>query len=246
MPLVFLTAYYALRDLAGLSAGESVLVHAAAGGVGMAATQLARHLGAEVFGTASAGKWDTLRAWGFDDDHLASSRDLEFERVVLAWRGCRAQRAGRGVRRRLAAAAAPRWPVRRDGQDRHPDRGRARRAVPRRGIPGLRSDRRRSGADRRDVGRAGRAVRAGCADAVAGHHLGCPSRAGGVPVPEPGQARRQGRADPASGSRPGGHGAGHRRHGRAGRAAGPASGDPARGAAPGAGQPPGRGRARCG
>nr|WP_156758730.1 type I polyketide synthase [Actinokineospora pegani] len=78
VPVVFLTAYYGLVDVAGLRAGEKVLVHAAAGGVGMAATQIARHLGAEVFGTASAGKWDTLRALGFDDDHLASSRDLDF------------------------------------------------------------------------------------------------------------------------------------------------------------------------
>ncbi|MEU9356456.1 type I polyketide synthase, partial [Streptomyces griseoloalbus] len=46
VPLVFLTALYAFRDLAGLRAGESVLVHAGAGGVGMAAVQLARHLGA--------------------------------------------------------------------------------------------------------------------------------------------------------------------------------------------------------
>ncbi|MGW1129938.1 SpnB-like Rossmann fold domain-containing protein, partial [Streptomyces sp. NPDC002526] len=61
-PIVFLTAYYGLTDLAGLRAGERLLVHSAAGGVGMAATQIARHLGAEVFGTASTGKWDTLRA----------------------------------------------------------------------------------------------------------------------------------------------------------------------------------------
>ncbi|WP_420709085.1 alcohol dehydrogenase catalytic domain-containing protein [Streptomyces sp. NRRL S-37] len=47
IPLVFLTAYYGLTELAGLRAGESVLVHAGAGGVGMAAVQLARHLGAE-------------------------------------------------------------------------------------------------------------------------------------------------------------------------------------------------------
>ena len=53
VPLVFLTAYYGLVDLAGLRAGERVLVHAAAGGVGMAAVQLAQHLGAEVFATAS-------------------------------------------------------------------------------------------------------------------------------------------------------------------------------------------------
>ncbi|WP_191253729.1 type I polyketide synthase [Amycolatopsis oliviviridis] len=79
VPLVYLTAYYALTDLGALKKGESVLIHAAAGGVGMAATQLARHLGAEVFGTASEGKWDVLRAAGLDDDHIASSRTLEFE-----------------------------------------------------------------------------------------------------------------------------------------------------------------------
>ncbi|WP_424232773.1 beta-ketoacyl synthase N-terminal-like domain-containing protein, partial [Actinophytocola sp.] len=53
VPMAFLTAYYALVDLAGVRAGEHILVHAAAGGVGMAAVQVARHLGAEVFGTAS-------------------------------------------------------------------------------------------------------------------------------------------------------------------------------------------------
>ncbi|MER5549882.1 SDR family NAD(P)-dependent oxidoreductase, partial [Streptomyces sp. NPDC002589] len=84
VPIVFLTAYYALTDLGGVQSGESVLVHAAAGGVGMAATQLARHLGAEVFGTASAGKWDTLRGLGLDDAHIASSRDTEFEAAFLA------------------------------------------------------------------------------------------------------------------------------------------------------------------
>nr|WBO81705.1 SDR family NAD(P)-dependent oxidoreductase [Streptomyces sp. SBE_14.2] len=84
VPIVFLTAYYALRDLGGLRAGERILVHAAAGGVGMAATQLARHFGAEVFGTASAGKWDALRAAGLDDQHIASSRDTGFEAAFLA------------------------------------------------------------------------------------------------------------------------------------------------------------------
>ncbi|WP_069874085.1 type I polyketide synthase [Streptomyces malaysiensis] len=83
VPVVFLTAYYGLRDLAGLRAGESVLVHAAAGGVGMAATQLARHLGARVFGTASPGKWGVLRELGFDDAGIASSRTAEFEEHFL-------------------------------------------------------------------------------------------------------------------------------------------------------------------
>ncbi|WP_211117512.1 SDR family NAD(P)-dependent oxidoreductase [Streptomyces sp. RPA4-5] len=79
VPLVFATAYYGLRDLADARPGESVLVHAAAGGVGMAAVQLARHFGLEVFGTASPGKWATLRKLGLDEAHLASSRDLAFE-----------------------------------------------------------------------------------------------------------------------------------------------------------------------
>ena len=90
VPITYLTAYYGLVDQAGLRAGERVLVHAAAGGVGTAAVQLARHLGAEVFGTASTGKWDTLRAAGMDDAHLASSRTLEFEdrfRDATAGRG---------------------------------------------------------------------------------------------------------------------------------------------------------------
>ncbi|RMI29992.1 type I polyketide synthase, partial [Streptomyces triticirhizae] len=90
-PVAFLTAYHGLVDLGGLTAGESVLVHAAAGGVGMAAVQLARHLGAEVYGTASPGKWDTLRGQGFDEAHLANSRTLEFEERLRAATG------GRGV-----------------------------------------------------------------------------------------------------------------------------------------------------
>ncbi len=88
--VVFATAYYALLDLAAAKPGQRVLVHAAAGGVGMAAVQLARHLGLEVFATASRGKWDTLRAMGFDDDHISDSRSLEFEdkfRAVTAGRG---------------------------------------------------------------------------------------------------------------------------------------------------------------
>ncbi|WP_377475980.1 SDR family NAD(P)-dependent oxidoreductase [Plantactinospora endophytica] len=78
VPAAFATAWYALHDLAGLRAGERVLIHAAAGGVGQAAVQLAQHRGAEVFGTASPGKWDVLRGLGLADDHLASSRDLTF------------------------------------------------------------------------------------------------------------------------------------------------------------------------
>ncbi|HXO82732.1 MAG TPA: type I polyketide synthase, partial [Mycobacterium sp.] len=89
-PVVFTTAYYALTALADVKPGQRILVHAGAGGVGMAAVQLARHFGLEVFATASRGKWDTLRAMGFDDDHIGDSRTLEFEdkfRAVTAGRG---------------------------------------------------------------------------------------------------------------------------------------------------------------
>ena len=78
-PVVFATAYYALTTLADVKAGQRVLIHAATGGVGMAAVQLARHWGLEVFATASQGKWDTLRAMGFDEEHIADSRTCEFE-----------------------------------------------------------------------------------------------------------------------------------------------------------------------
>jgi len=87
VPVAFLTAFYGLADLAGLTAGQRVLVHAATGGVGMAAVQLARHWGAEVFVTASRGKWDTLRSMGFDDEHIGDSRTLEFESKFLAATG---------------------------------------------------------------------------------------------------------------------------------------------------------------
>ncbi len=91
VPMVFLTAYYALVDLGGVRAGERLLVHAAAGGVGMAAVQLAGHLGVEVFGTASPEKWGVLGGLGLDEAHLASSRTLEFGEEFLQATG------GRGV-----------------------------------------------------------------------------------------------------------------------------------------------------
>ena len=83
IPVAFATAYHGLLDLAGLEAGERVLIHAGAGGVGMAAIQIARHTGAEVFATASPAKWEALREAGIDEDHIASSRDLEFARKFL-------------------------------------------------------------------------------------------------------------------------------------------------------------------
>ncbi|MFC5813197.1 SDR family NAD(P)-dependent oxidoreductase, partial [Streptomyces heilongjiangensis] len=82
--VAFLTAYHGLVDLGGLRAGSRVLIHAGAGGVGSAAVQLARHLGAEVYATASRPKWDALRAAGLDDAHIADSRTLDFRDAFLA------------------------------------------------------------------------------------------------------------------------------------------------------------------
>ncbi|MEV4753444.1 SDR family NAD(P)-dependent oxidoreductase, partial [Streptosporangium sp. NPDC049248] len=82
-PVAYLTAYHALSELAEVQAGQRVLIHAGAGGVGMAAIRLARHAGAEVFATASPAKWPILREMGLDDDHIASSRSLEFKAKFL-------------------------------------------------------------------------------------------------------------------------------------------------------------------
>jgi acyl transferase domain-containing protein/NADPH:quinone reductase-like Zn-dependent oxidoreductase/acyl carrier protein len=90
VPIAFLTAYYGLVELAGLQRGESVLIHAGAGGVGTAAVQLAQLLGAQVFATASPQKWGALRTLGLDEKHRASSRTLDFKERFL-------DTTGRGV-----------------------------------------------------------------------------------------------------------------------------------------------------
>ncbi|MFC8129714.1 SDR family NAD(P)-dependent oxidoreductase [Streptomyces sp. NPDC057302] len=90
-PVAFLTAWYGLVELGRLRAGESVLIHAGTGGVGMAAVQIARHLGAEVYATASPAKHGVLEGMGVDAAHRASSRDLDFEESIRRATG------GRGV-----------------------------------------------------------------------------------------------------------------------------------------------------
>jgi len=66
IPVNYLTAYIALETLAHVGAGETVLIHGAGGGVGIAATQLSKQRGATVIGTASAAKLDAIRALGVD------------------------------------------------------------------------------------------------------------------------------------------------------------------------------------
>jgi acyl transferase domain-containing protein/NADPH:quinone reductase-like Zn-dependent oxidoreductase/acyl carrier protein len=82
VPTAFFTAYYALAELAQLQPGERVLIHGAAGGVGMAAIQIARHLGAEVFATAgTAEKRDLIQLLGAD--RVFDSRSLAFAEEIL-------------------------------------------------------------------------------------------------------------------------------------------------------------------
>ncbi|HET9339733.1 MAG TPA: SDR family oxidoreductase [Casimicrobiaceae bacterium] len=87
LPIVFLTADYALRMLARMAPGERVLIHAGAGGVGLAALQIARQLGAEVFATAGhPDKRAYLRSLGVEQ--VFDSRTLAFvEGIRDATRG---------------------------------------------------------------------------------------------------------------------------------------------------------------
>jgi NADPH:quinone reductase-like Zn-dependent oxidoreductase len=89
IPVNYLTAVLMLRHFGNVRAGERVLVHAAAGGVGMAAIQLCRIAGAEVLGTASASKHAALREAGVA--HAIDYRTQDFEQEVKRITG------GRGV-----------------------------------------------------------------------------------------------------------------------------------------------------
>jgi NADPH:quinone reductase-like Zn-dependent oxidoreductase len=80
LPVNYVTAYQLVVVMGGLRAGQTVLVHSAGGGVGIAAIQLARHLGARVIGTASAAKHDFLKA--MDVDHCIDYRSEDFEQRV--------------------------------------------------------------------------------------------------------------------------------------------------------------------
>ncbi|PSR19689.1 beta-ketoacyl synthase [filamentous cyanobacterium CCP3] len=82
IPTAFLTAYHALHHQAQLKSGERILIHAAAGGVGQAAVQVAQWLGAEVWGTASEPKWPVLKDMGVTQ--VFNSRTLEFAEQITA------------------------------------------------------------------------------------------------------------------------------------------------------------------
>lgn len=93
IPVIYCTAYYSLFDLGRLTKGETVLVHAAAGGVGQAAIILCQMMGAEIFATVGsvAKKEFLISEYGLAEDHIFFSRNTSFAKAI--------QRAtnGRGV-----------------------------------------------------------------------------------------------------------------------------------------------------
>ena len=246
-PVAFLTAYYALRQLARSQRGQSVLIHAGTGGVGMAAVQLARHWGAEVYATASPRQVARLRALGFDDDHIGASRALDFEQKFLTGTG------GRGVDVVLDSLAVT-SSTRRCGCCRAAalfmemgktdirDPGRRRRRTPRRTLPGIRPLRSRRGRGGPNPFRRGGVERHRRPEAAAGDDVGRAAGTCGSAVPESGPPHRQDRHDDARHVGDG-HGAHHRRHGYGGCVGRPPRRRAAWRPAPAAGVTPRPGRA---
>jgi NADPH:quinone reductase-like Zn-dependent oxidoreductase len=101
IPVNYFTAWQLVVVMGGLKRNETVLVHSAGGGVGIAATQIAKHLGAQVIGTASASKHAQLRTLGVD--HLIDYRAEDFEART------REITSGRGVELILDAVGGDSW-----------------------------------------------------------------------------------------------------------------------------------------
>ncbi|OYW31088.1 MAG: beta-ketoacyl synthase, partial [Chthoniobacter sp. 12-60-6] len=104
LPVVFMTSWHALKTVANLKAGERILIHAGAGGVGMAAVQIAHHLGAEVIASAgSPAKRALLKVLGVK--HVIDSRRADFAEAVMELTN------GKGVDVVLNALAAEAIPM---------------------------------------------------------------------------------------------------------------------------------------
>lgn len=84
IPTIFVTAYHALIEVGRLDHGESILIHAAAGGTGQAAVQIAQHMGAEVYVTVGnpAKKQLLMESYGIPESHIFYSRDSSFSEGV--------------------------------------------------------------------------------------------------------------------------------------------------------------------
>ena len=124
VPVVYATAWAALYGYGSLRAGERVLVHAAAGGVGIAVLQLAKRGGAEVHGTASPGKHERLRELGLD-------RAIDYRTRRLVARPAQLRPRHRRHRRRRRSSAPTRCCAPAGGSSRSapPRSRRARRAT---------------------------------------------------------------------------------------------------------------------
>ena len=85
IPLVHATAYYALIHIARIVKGQSILIHAAAGGVGQAALQLANYVGLEIYATVGSEDKRALihKEYNVPHDHIFNSRDLSFVKGVM-------------------------------------------------------------------------------------------------------------------------------------------------------------------
>ena len=85
IPVIFATAHYSLSHVGRLCSGESILIHAAAGGVGQAAIMLAHRVKAEVFVTVSSieKKELLMKTYGIAEDHIFSSRDTFFYKIIM-------------------------------------------------------------------------------------------------------------------------------------------------------------------
>jgi len=101
IPINYLTAWQLVVVMGGLKRDETVLIHSAGGGVGIAATQIAKHIGARVIGTASAAKHAELRALGAD--YLIDYRTEDFETRAREIAG------GRGVELILDPVGGESW-----------------------------------------------------------------------------------------------------------------------------------------
>ncbi|KAJ0267416.1 hypothetical protein COL922a_014920, partial [Colletotrichum nupharicola] len=86
LPLVYATAIYALQHRAQIQSGELVLIHSGAGGVGIAAIQLALRMGAEVYTTVSSEEKKNflVNTFGLNPSHIFSSRDTSFLPALLS------------------------------------------------------------------------------------------------------------------------------------------------------------------
>ncbi len=101
LPVTYLTAYHAMIQVGALKSGERVLIHSAGGGVGTAAIQLAKIVGAETYGTASGAKHETLKKLGLD--HAIDYTKVDFEAAVRDLTG------GKGVHMVLDPVGGESW-----------------------------------------------------------------------------------------------------------------------------------------